>query len=474
MTGKLNEVSESLTAGGGTTPVPLSATVCGEPVALSAMLSVAESAAAAAGLKVTETVQKALAASDAPQVLVWVNEEAFVPPIVMLEMVSAAEPEFFTVTVCAAEDALTVVEAKARLVGERLAAGADTPVPLKVIDCGVLGALSLKLRVTEKVPAAVGLKVNVVRHEAPAASEPLHELAPWKSTLLLPVIVGLLVKVSVAVPVLVNVTVCEADAAPTVVAGKVRLEGETEAVMVGGTVPAPLSATVCAVLAALSAKLSVADSEPATVGLKVTWMVQDALAASDAPQLLVSENEDAFVPLMVMPEMVSAAVPELESVTDCAAEETLRLVDAKARLAAESLAAGPENPVPARAAVCGEPVTLSAKLSVAESAPVAAGLKVTVTVQEALAASEAPQLLVCENADALAPLMVMPERVSAAVPELASVIVCVAEEAPALVVEKVRLVGVRVACGARGADTEEGQAFTTLATLSEPRPVALS
>ena len=41
----------------------------------------------------------------------------------------------------------------------------------------------MKLRVAVKVPAAVGLKVNVVRQEAPGARVPLplHEVAPWKS-----------------------------------------------------------------------------------------------------------------------------------------------------------------------------------------------------------------------------------------------------------------------------------------------------
>lgn len=90
-----------------------------------------------------------------------------------------------------------------------------------------------------------------------------------------------------AVPVLVKVTTCIADEAPTLVDGKVRLDGETETEMVEGTVPVPLSATVCAELAALSAKLSVAMSAPATVGLNVTVTVQEALTASDAPQVLV-------------------------------------------------------------------------------------------------------------------------------------------------------------------------------------------
>lgn len=98
-----------------------------------------------------------------------------------MEIVSAAVPVFLSVTTCAADEEPTWVEVKARLVGERLTTGTPTPVPVSATVCGEPGAVSLKLRVAAKVPAAVGLKVNVVRQEAPAASVPLHELAPWKS-----------------------------------------------------------------------------------------------------------------------------------------------------------------------------------------------------------------------------------------------------------------------------------------------------
>ena len=49
-------------------PVPVSATDCGEPDALSAMLRVALFAPVETGLKVTESVQLAPAASVDPQV----------------------------------------------------------------------------------------------------------------------------------------------------------------------------------------------------------------------------------------------------------------------------------------------------------------------------------------------------------------------------------------------------------------------
>jgi hypothetical protein len=99
--------------------------------------------------------------------------------------------------------------------------------------------------------------------------------------------VGLLVKVREVFPVLVNVMVCEADAAPTFVDGKVRLVGEMETETVVEAAPVPLSATVCGELDPLSAMLRVAVSEPVVAGLKVTETAQDALAASVALQVLV-------------------------------------------------------------------------------------------------------------------------------------------------------------------------------------------
>ena len=70
MTGKLRDAVEGVTTGIGAIPVPVSTTLCGEAVVLSARLSEAISVPAAAGLKVTEIVQEALAARDEPQPLV--------------------------------------------------------------------------------------------------------------------------------------------------------------------------------------------------------------------------------------------------------------------------------------------------------------------------------------------------------------------------------------------------------------------
>ena len=83
-------------------PVPVRATVCGLPVALSEMVSEPERAPAAVGVKVTVSVQEAFAATLVPQLLVCEKS----PEAVALLIVRAEVPVFFSVTVC---DALAVV-----------------------------------------------------------------------------------------------------------------------------------------------------------------------------------------------------------------------------------------------------------------------------------------------------------------------------------------------------------------------------
>src|ERR1700674_1813117 len=73
-------------------PVPVSGTLCG----LAPPLSVTDTAAArlpvAVGLKVTLTVQLALAEIPPPQVLVWTKSAAFVP-VMAIPVIVRATPE---------------------------------------------------------------------------------------------------------------------------------------------------------------------------------------------------------------------------------------------------------------------------------------------------------------------------------------------------------------------------------------------
>jgi len=65
--------------------------------------------------------------------------------------------------------------------------------------------------------------------------------------------------------------------------------------------------------AALSVTFNVALRVPVVVGLKVTLIVQLALAASELPQVVVAVSGKSAVsaPVTAMPLMVSAVVPML-------------------------------------------------------------------------------------------------------------------------------------------------------------------
>jgi hypothetical protein len=136
---------------------------------------------------------------------------------------------------------------------------------------------------------------------------------------------------------------------------------------------------------------------PAAAGSKVTLMVQVALAAKDAGHVLVWAKSPAFVPVRVISAIVNAALPLLVSVTLCAALVVPAACEANVKLVGASVTAGAVVavvPVPANGTVCGLPAALSAMLRAALRAPAAAGSKVTLMAQFALAANEAGQVLV--------------------------------------------------------------------------------
>ena len=90
--------------------------------------------------------------------------------------------------------------------------------------------------------------------------------------------------VAVIVPGLLRVTICRSLVLPTTVAGKaseVTLNPSAP-----GATPVPVIETSCGVPVALSAIDSEAGSDPATVGLNSTEIVQLAAAASDVVQVV--------------------------------------------------------------------------------------------------------------------------------------------------------------------------------------------
>jgi hypothetical protein len=132
----LCEVVEELTANApvaeAPAPVPVSATVWGDPAALSATEIEAAKLTAETGLKVTEIVQLAPPARVAPQVLVSAKSAGLAPATVIPEMLSVALPGFESVMAWGAEVAPTAVLGKASVDGERTACGDGTPLTVPV------------------------------------------------------------------------------------------------------------------------------------------------------------------------------------------------------------------------------------------------------------------------------------------------------------------------------------------------------
>jgi hypothetical protein len=174
-----------------------------------------------------------------------------------------------------------------------------------------------------RLPAAVGAKETETVHVAFTASiDGLvgQLLVCVKSGAFVPV-TEISVIVSGPVPVFLTVDVCAALLVPTCCEPKVRLAGVS--VTAGaGAAPVPVSDTLCGLPAASSPIWMLAVRVPAALGVKVVEIVQAALTASVEGlngHVFVWAKSPAFAPLTPTLEIVKGAVPELVSVTDCAA-----------------------------------------------------------------------------------------------------------------------------------------------------------
>jgi hypothetical protein len=191
------------------------------------------------------------------------------------------------------------------------------PPPDSATVCGLLAALSLNESVAASGVATVGVNVTETVHvpfgaTCPSVGQVLEVRA--KSAAFAPVMVGLPLKVSGALPVFVTVTVIGELGIPTGTTPKRSDSVESVTAGAGADVPVPLKATVCGLPAkSLPATLSVALRAPVAVGAKVIETVQFAPPASiPAPKGHVvpvgaMPKSPAFVPVMVMD--VSFSVP---------------------------------------------------------------------------------------------------------------------------------------------------------------------
>jgi hypothetical protein len=97
--------------------------------------------------------------------------------------------------------------------------------------------------------------------------------------------------VSVPEPVLVSVTVCTAEAEPTLWLPKFTLVAESERVVVMLSVPLPESTMLCGDPVALSISLMDAANGPAVLGARRTRMMQEACDGRLVPQSFDVPND---------------------------------------------------------------------------------------------------------------------------------------------------------------------------------------
>jgi hypothetical protein len=152
--------------------------------------------------------------------------------------------------------------------------------------CGLPLALSVNERLPDAAPPAVGVKVSAtVQFPDAATGLEVAQVVPEAAIAKGPVL-AIAVKVRLALPVFVTVTVCAGLAVPTGSDGKVGGAGKVTM----GPVPVPLKLTdwvLFAIPLLLSVMVSVPFRVPAAVGVKVTLIVQLLPTATLASQVLV-------------------------------------------------------------------------------------------------------------------------------------------------------------------------------------------
>lgn len=191
------------------TPVPDKATVCGLPLALSAMDKLPLRAPLATGWNTTLAVQlcptlsKPFKGGPVQVSVVWKS-----PLALIFEMERVCVPVLVIVTVCGELTLPTFRFPNDKLVGVTVTCVAEaTPVPESAIVCGLPAALSVMLICPAMVPSAVGVKVTGrVQEPPPAAMVPIQLPPPASSkspvTLVVVVVTVIAEMVRFAVPML--------------------------------------------------------------------------------------------------------------------------------------------------------------------------------------------------------------------------------------------------------------------------------
>jgi hypothetical protein len=207
--GKVKEIGERLAVAAAAAPVPVRLTVWGVLDALSLIVSVPVRLPAAVGLKVTLMVQVPLAATELPHVSVSAKS----PLTAILVIARLTVPPLVRVIALAVLVVPTAWLAKASEVGDTVAE-LVTPVPERAAVWGLLVPLSVTVTAAVRAPVAVGLKVTLMVHWAPAAKLVPQPFVWAKSALLVPVMAMPLTLTDEAVPFF-RVSACAVLVAPT-------------------------------------------------------------------------------------------------------------------------------------------------------------------------------------------------------------------------------------------------------------------
>jgi hypothetical protein len=189
-----------------------------------------------------------------------------------------------------------------------------------------------------------------------------------------------------------------------------------------GQSPVPLNETDFRAAPPPGVTRRIADLGPTVVGLKTTLTVQLPPTAIVAGQLCVRANCAGFVPARVIEVIGNNTVPVLLTFTLFAVLVPLRATLPKLNAVGETEKVDC-TPVPERDTVLLPAPPPAVTTSVATFEPVVVGLNVTLIAQLAPAATEVPQLFVCENCKGLVPPSAIDVIGKAVTPVLRRVIV---------------------------------------------------
>ena len=260
------------------------------------------------------------------------------------------------------------------------------PVAESDTESGLLMALVAMVRVPAGcAPVVEGETFVTTVQVPPAGTVGVRQVDDGSIEYGVPVVTESEETVSGTVWLFVNVTVLSELTLPTTTFPKLMAVGDAT----DGTMPVALSATLCGELGALVVMVSeLAGTAPAAVGLAVTEILQLAPDASVLPHVV---DATAYSAGAVIETIVRLVASLLVSVNDLMGLVAPTVTFPKARDVVESVVA--EIPFPDRLNDSGLFGALVATEIAPAADPVAVGENVTRILQELLAASELPQVV---------------------------------------------------------------------------------